>query len=76
MVPGGIWGGLNVILKAPAHSNTYAGDTFYQRFCRDAVDVDAYSLQGRVMQASKSTAVNLYKRTEYEIWKLKFYYGH
>jgi hypothetical protein len=38
--------------------------------------VDAYSLQGRVMQASKSTAVNLYKRTEYELWKLKFYYGH
>ena len=35
--------------------------------------VDAYSLQGRVMQASKSMAVNLYKRTEYEIWKLKFY---
>jgi hypothetical protein len=38
--------------------------------------VDAYSLQGRVMQASKSMAVDLYKRTEYEIWKLKFYYGH
>jgi hypothetical protein len=38
--------------------------------------VDTYSLQGRVMQASKSMALNLYKRTEYEIWKLKFYYGH
>jgi hypothetical protein len=38
--------------------------------------VDTYSLQGRVMQASKSTAVYLYKRTEYEIWKLKFYYDH
>ena len=37
--------------------------------------VDTYSLQGRVMQASKSMAVYLYKRTEYEIWKLKFYYG-
>ncbi len=37
--------------------------------------VDTYSLQGRVMQASKSMAVYLYKRTEYEIWKLKFYYS-
>jgi hypothetical protein len=33
--------------------------------------VDTYSLQGRVMQASKDMAV-----TEYEIWKLKFYYSH
>jgi hypothetical protein len=38
--------------------------------------VDTYSLQGRVLQASKSTAVYLYKCTEYEIWKLKFYYAH
>jgi hypothetical protein len=37
--------------------------------------VDTY-LQGRVMQASKDTAVYLYRRTEYEIWKLKFYYSH
>ena len=37
--------------------------------------VDTYSLQGRVMQASKTMAVFLYKRTEYEIWKLKFYYS-
>jgi hypothetical protein len=38
--------------------------------------VDTYSLQGRVMQASKYMAVSLYRRTEYEIWKLKFYYSH
>jgi hypothetical protein len=38
--------------------------------------VDTYSLQGRVMQASKDMAVYLYRRTEYEIWKLKFYYSH
>jgi hypothetical protein len=38
--------------------------------------VDTYSLQGRVMQASRDTAVYLYRRTEYEIWKLKFYYSH
>jgi hypothetical protein len=38
--------------------------------------VDTFSLGGRVMQASKSKAVYLYKRTEYEIWKLKFYYSH
>jgi hypothetical protein len=38
--------------------------------------VDTFSLQGRVAQASKDTAIYLYKRTEYEIWKLKFYYGH
>jgi hypothetical protein len=37
--------------------------------------VDTYSLQGRVMQASKDTAAYLYRRTEYEIWKLKFYYS-
>jgi hypothetical protein len=37
--------------------------------------VDTYSLQGRVMQASKDMAVDLYKRTEYEIWKLKFHYS-
>ena len=38
--------------------------------------VDTFSLQGRVAQASKDMAVYLYKRTEYEIWKLKFYYDH
>jgi hypothetical protein len=38
--------------------------------------VDTFSLQGRVAHASKDTAIYLYKRTEYEIWKLKFYYGH
>jgi hypothetical protein len=38
--------------------------------------VDTFSLGGRVMQASKSKAVYLYKQTEYEIWKLKFYYSH
>ena len=38
--------------------------------------VDTYSLQGRVMQASKDTAAYLYRRTENEIWKLKFYYSH
>jgi hypothetical protein len=38
--------------------------------------VDTYSLQSRVMQASKDMAVYLYRRTEYEIWKLKFYYSH
>jgi hypothetical protein len=38
--------------------------------------VDTYSLQGRVMQASKATAMRLYKRTDYEIWKLKFYNSH
>lgn len=37
--------------------------------------VDTFSLGGRVMQTSKSKAVYLYKRTEYEIWKLKFYYS-
>jgi hypothetical protein len=37
--------------------------------------VDAFSLDGRVMQASKDTAVLLFKRTEYEVWKLKFYYA-
>jgi hypothetical protein len=36
--------------------------------------VDTYSLDGRVTQASKDTAAFLLKRTEYEIWKLKFYY--
>ena len=36
--------------------------------------VDTYSF--RVTQASKDMAVYLYKRTEYEIWKLKFYYTH
>jgi hypothetical protein len=38
--------------------------------------VDTYSLQGRVMQASKATTMRLYKRTDYEIWKLKFYNSH
>lgn len=38
--------------------------------------VDTFSLEGRVMQASKTLATNLRKRTEYEIWKLKFYYSH
>jgi hypothetical protein len=38
--------------------------------------VDTYLLQGRVMQASKDMAVYLNRRTEYEIWKLKFYYSH
>jgi hypothetical protein len=38
--------------------------------------VDTYSLQGRLTQASKDMAVYLCKRTEYEIWKLKFYYSH
>jgi hypothetical protein len=38
--------------------------------------VDTYSLQSRVMQASKDMVVYLYRRTEYEIWKLKFYYSH
>lgn len=37
--------------------------------------VDTFSLQGRVMQASKATAIHLYKRTDYEIWRLKFYYS-
>jgi len=36
--------------------------------------VDAYSLNGRVTQISKNVASRLYQRTEYEIWKLKFYY--
>jgi hypothetical protein len=36
--------------------------------------VDAYSLNGRVTAASKNVASRLYQRTEYEIWKLKFYY--
>jgi hypothetical protein len=36
--------------------------------------VDAYSLNGRVTQASKSIASRLYQQTEYEIWKLKLYY--
>ena len=38
--------------------------------------VDTYSLDGRLTQASKDAAARLYKRTEYEIWKLKFYYTH
>ena len=38
--------------------------------------VDTLSLQGPAMQTTKSLAVYLYKRTEYEIWKLKFYYTH
>lgn len=38
--------------------------------------VDTYALEGRVMQASKATAMHLYKRTDYEIWKVKFYYSH
>jgi hypothetical protein len=38
--------------------------------------VDTLSLQSRAMQTTKSLAVYLYKRTEYEIWKLKFYYTH
>ena len=38
--------------------------------------VDAYSLNGRVTQVSKDVASRLYQRTEYEIWKLKFYYTH
>ena len=38
--------------------------------------VDTFSLGGRVMQTSKAMAVQLYKRTEYEIWKLKFYDTH
>ena len=37
--------------------------------------VDTYSLQGRVLQASKDMGVYLYRPTEYEIWKLKFYYS-
>ncbi len=37
--------------------------------------VDTYSLEGRVMQTSKSAALYLYKRTEYEIWKVKYYYS-
>jgi|HubBroStandDraft_2_1064218.scaffolds.fasta_scaffold1845479_1 hypothetical protein len=36
--------------------------------------VDTYSMHGRITQASKNVALRLYKQTEYEIWKLKFYY--
>ncbi|HLN48402.1 MAG TPA: hypothetical protein VK251_02745 [Steroidobacteraceae bacterium] len=38
--------------------------------------VDTFSLHGRIMQAAKETASLLYKRTEYDIWKLRFYYTH
>jgi hypothetical protein len=38
--------------------------------------VDAYSLGGRIMQASMKEATVLYKRAELEIWKWKFYYNH
>ena len=37
--------------------------------------IDAYSLHGRVMQASVKEASILYKRVELEIWKWKFYYN-
>ena len=68
-------GHLNAILKALADTHSHAGYALYQRFCRDAVDGRHLLVGGRVMQTSKSMAVFLYKRTEYEIWKLKFYYS-
>jgi hypothetical protein len=37
--------------------------------------IDTYSLQGRIMQSSKDEAVYLYKKSEYEIWKLRYYYS-
>jgi hypothetical protein len=37
--------------------------------------IDTYSLKGRVMQSAKTNAAYLQKQTEYEIWKLRYYYG-
>jgi hypothetical protein len=37
--------------------------------------IDTYSLQGRIMQSSKEEAAYLYKKSEYEIWKLRYYYS-
>jgi hypothetical protein len=37
--------------------------------------IDTYSLQGRIMQSSKDEAAYLYKKSEYEIWKLRYYYS-
>jgi hypothetical protein len=37
--------------------------------------IDTHSLQGRIMQSSKDEAAYLYKKSEYEIWKLRYYYG-
>jgi hypothetical protein len=36
--------------------------------------VDTFAMNGRLTQASKDASARLYKQTEYEIWKLKFYY--
>jgi hypothetical protein len=47
---------------------------FLSVFVGILLTLDTYSLDGRVMQASKDTVALLFKRTEYEIWKLKFYY--
>ena len=49
---------------------------FFSVFVGMLWTVDTYSLQGRLTQVSMDMAVYLYKRTEYEIWKLKFYYSH
>jgi hypothetical protein len=37
--------------------------------------IDAYSLQGKVTQSVKDEAAYLQKKTEYEIWKLRYYYS-
>jgi len=41
----------------------------------DLWTIDTYSLQGRIMQSSKDEAAYLYKKSEYEIWKLRYYYS-
>jgi hypothetical protein len=38
--------------------------------------VDTFAMNGRMVQASKDASSTLYKRTEYELWKLRFYYSH
>jgi hypothetical protein len=38
--------------------------------------VDTFAMDGRLTQASKEAGSRLYKRTEHELWKLKFYYSH
>jgi len=48
---------------------------FLSVFVGILLTLDTYSFDGRVVQASKDTAVLWFKRTEYEIWKLRFYYG-
>jgi hypothetical protein len=66
----------DAILKSRLHITTYAGDAFCQRFRRDAVDGRHLLVAGSRHAGVKEMAVYLYRRTEYEIWKLKFYYSH